>query len=135
MLFNVLFEQTTSHMRMNARSRHASHKKPTRLVLFHLIMPLLLLLTTNYKRITIQLDSITKWFITCLSNKCAIVCKGTVYHSNWSSQLAWWLQYRCIDCRNALRNIFVHYQSIAAWVLPLNCHMVALAIKGLNKGA
>ena len=64
------------------------HKKPAnnRLsVFFHLIMPLSLLLTTCYARLTIELDSICKQFITRLHNKRGIVHKGTVYHSNRSS--------------------------------------------------
>ena len=58
-------------MRMNARGRHAKSPKPTSnhlSVLFHLVMPLSLLLTTNYTRITVQFHSITKRFIIRLHN-------------------------------------------------------------------
>ena len=48
---------------------------------------------------------------------------------------AWWLQYRCIVCRNALRNISDYYRSIAAWIIPSNHHMVVLAIKRLSDAA
>ena len=43
------------------------------------------LLTTYYARITIELNSICKRFITQLSNKRAIVREGAVYRSNRSS--------------------------------------------------
>ena len=74
-------------MCMNTHGRHAKSPKTNNrlLVLFHLVMPLLLLLTMNYTRITIQLDCITKQFITRLCNQRAIVREETVYHSNRSS--------------------------------------------------
>ena len=45
-------------------------------------MPLLLLLTVNYTRIAIQLDSITTESIARLHNQCIIVSEATVYYSN-----------------------------------------------------
>ena len=49
------------------------------------MMPLSLLLTTYYARITIELGSIYKQFIARLQNKRAIVCEAAVYHSDRSS--------------------------------------------------
>ena len=58
-------------MHMNACIDHAKSQKPTSnclSILFHLVVLLSLLLTTNYTRITIQLDSITTQFIAQLLN-------------------------------------------------------------------
>ena len=78
-------------MRRNARGRHALSQETRKQSSFSLllldtpVMPLSLLLTTLYVRITIELDSISKRFITRLCNKRAIVHEATVYHSNQSS--------------------------------------------------
>ena len=136
-MFYVLFAQTTMLcMGINARGRHTKSPKTNKKLSFSTLSLENAFITTinkNYTRITIQLYSITKQFITRLCNYCTIVHKGTVYHSNWSSVgVMTSVQYMRIDCRNALRNISDYYRSIATWVTSSNRYMVVLAIKGLS---
>ena len=88
-MFYVHFEEMAiAHMYRNSHGRHAMSQetsKQSSFSLFCLIMPLSILLTTEYVRITIELNPISKRFITQLRNKHTIVREGTVHHSNRST--------------------------------------------------